>query len=222
MIVLHRDLDSIPVLARAGSVLPLLAAGATEFGTANPHALQVRVYAGGDATFILAEDRDDARWAETEFAYKEGQFSIGPARGELSAIPANRSYELVLCGFADIASATVDDRALDIAPGPVPGSVSVPLGAVESAAGLRVRIDGDLRPGGNVDVRARIFALLDAAQIEYAVKEQVWAATERPLETAIAELTAMNLPGNLYDALVELLTAHRVVTGSVEGLTPPS
>jgi alpha-glucosidase (family GH31 glycosyl hydrolase) len=205
--VLHRGLDSIPVLARAGSMVPLVAPDALAFGTANPDALQLRVYAGGDASFILSEDRDDERWAETEFAYQEGRFSIAPVRGELASVPSSRTYELVLCGFADVVSVTVDGRELDLAPGPVPGSVAVSLGTVAAAEGLTVHLAGELQPGGNRDVRDRIFAVLDDAQIEYAVKEGVRAATARPLETAIAELTAMELPGNLYPALVELLTS---------------
>ena len=207
-IVLHRDLDTIPVLARAGSVLPLVPASGVEFGTANPDALQIRVYAGGDATFTLAEDRDDERWAETQYAYADGQFSIAPATGELASIPSARSYELVLCGFAEITSVTVGGRDLDLSAGPVPGSVAVSLGAVATPDGLTARIAGDLRAGGNADVRERIFTLLDDAQIEYAIKEQVWTAADRPIATAIAELTAMNLPGNLFSAIVELITAH--------------
>ena len=180
----------------------------SEFGTANPDALQIRVYAGGDATFTLAEDRDDERWAETQYAYADGQFSIAPATGELGSIPSSRSYELVLCGFAEITSVTVGRPR----PRPLPRTRAGQCRRVprrgRHAGRVAARIAGDLRAGGNADVRERIFTLLDDAQIEYAIKEQVWTAADRPIATAIAELTAMNLPGNLFSAIVELITAH--------------
>ena len=59
-ILLHRDLDTIPVLAPAGAILPL-ASG--DLGIANPDALELRVYAGAEGEFTLAEERDDERWA---------------------------------------------------------------------------------------------------------------------------------------------------------------
>jgi alpha-glucosidase (family GH31 glycosyl hydrolase) len=61
-VTLHRGLDTIPVLASAGAILPL-ASG--DLGIANPDALELRVYAGADGSFVLAEDRDDEGWAET-------------------------------------------------------------------------------------------------------------------------------------------------------------
>ena len=71
-----------------------------------------------------------------------------------------------------------------------------------------MRIAGDLRLRSNDDVRDRIFTLLDDAQLEYATKDAVWAATDGELDAVVAELTAMELPGGLYGALVELLTAN--------------
>ena len=48
-ILLHRDLDTIPVLAPAGAILPL--AADAQQGVANPDALELRVYAGADGEF---------------------------------------------------------------------------------------------------------------------------------------------------------------------------
>ncbi len=77
-IALHRDLDSIPVLVRPGTILPLAADGP---GTDLPDRVELHVFAGGDGEFTLAEDRDDGRWARTTFTYDGGELTIGAGRG---------------------------------------------------------------------------------------------------------------------------------------------
>src|SRR3954454_20226083 len=69
-IELHRDLGSIPVLVRPGTILPL--AGEQD-GVGSPEHVELRVFAGGDGEFTLAEDRDDERWARTRFTYRGGE-----------------------------------------------------------------------------------------------------------------------------------------------------
>ncbi len=207
-IVLHRDLESVAVLARAASVLPMTAPAELGFGADNPQRLDVRVYAGGDATFTMSEDADDERWAETQFDFADGEFVISPVRGAVDVIPTVRSYDLVLCGFAHVDTVTLDGRQLDVQDGPVPGSVVIALGEVDPAVELRATVGGDLRLRTNDDVRTRIFALLDDAQIEYSTKTTVWSLIDNSLERVVAELTALELPGNLYGALIELLTAN--------------
>jgi alpha-glucosidase (family GH31 glycosyl hydrolase) len=207
-IVLHRALDSVPVLARAGSVLPMTAASELRFGTDNPPRLEVRVYAGADGTFTMSEDADDEKWAETTFGFARGDFVISPVHGEAGVVPAGRSVDLVLCGFTRVDAVTVGGRQLELRDGPVPGSVLVSLGTLDPAAELRASVRGDLRLRTNDDVRERIFTLLDRAQIEYALKTTVWALVEHPLDRLIGELSALELPGNLYRALIELVTAN--------------
>ncbi len=207
-IVLHRDLESLPVLARAASVLPMTAPSDLGFGADNPQRLEVRVYAGGDATFTMSEDADDAQWAETQFDFSDGEFVISPVRGAVDVVPAGRSYDLVLCGFARVDAVTVGGAQLEVQDGPVPGTVVVALGEVDRAAELRATVAGDLRLRTNDDVRARIFTLLDDAQIEYSTKTTAWSLVDNPLDRVIAELSTLDLPGNLYRALIELLTAN--------------
>ena len=86
-ILLHRDLDTIPVLAPAGAILPL--ARGPRLGTANPDALELRVYAGADGEFTLAEDRDDGRWALTRFTLTGDELRIHPVDGERGSVPGD-------------------------------------------------------------------------------------------------------------------------------------
>ena len=206
-ILLHRDLDTIPVLAPAGAILPL--AADAQQGVANPDALELRVYAGADGEFTLAEDQDDERWAVTRFTLAGDELRIHPVEGEHGSVPATRRYDVVLCGFAGVTAVEVDGTEQPTVPGPVPGSVSVRLPSVAAAEGAVLRLVGDTAPAGNRDIPERLFALLDAAQIELTTKERVHrAVTTHEPARAVPALAALDLPRPLFTAVVELLLAE--------------
>ncbi|HEX5811464.1 MAG TPA: TIM-barrel domain-containing protein, partial [Pseudonocardia sp.] len=229
-ILLHRDLDTIPVLAPAGAILPL--AADAQQGVANPEALELRVYAGADGEFTLAEDQDDERWALTRFTLTGDELRIHPVEGEHGSVPATRRYDVVLCGFAGVTAVEVDGIEQPTVPGPVPdgvvrrgptdrgdptavlpsrnvpGSVSVHLPSVAAAEGAVLRLVGDSAAAGNRDIPERLFALLDAAQIELSTKDRVhWAVTTHEPARAVPALAALDLPQPLFTAVVELLLA---------------
>jgi alpha-glucosidase (family GH31 glycosyl hydrolase) len=207
-ITLHRDLESIPVLAPAGAVLPLVADGPAAWGTPTPDALELRVFAGADGEFVLAEEQDDDRWAETRFTFADGEVRIHPVTGEVDAVPPMRAYDVVLCGFAGVTGAEVDDSTVETRPGPVPGSVTVRLPSVAAGDGAVLRLAGDLTPAGNADVPERLFALLDRAQCPLATKEAVLSVLAAHDSTrAVPALAALDVPRPLFDAVVELLLA---------------
>jgi len=97
---LYRDLGSIPVLARAGAVVPMVPADAVAFGADPSSRVEVRVHAGADGEFTLVEDRDDSRWARTRITYDDasGQVTVHDVEGDASTLPADRTYETVVVG----------------------------------------------------------------------------------------------------------------------------
>ncbi len=97
---LHRDLTSIPVLARAGAIVPLVPADALEEGTDLPSVVEVRVYAGADGTFTLAEDNDDERWALHPHDVRRRRPASSPCtpvEGDAATLPADRTYRVRWC-----------------------------------------------------------------------------------------------------------------------------
>ena len=87
-------------------------------------------------------------------------------------------------------------------------AVRVDLGRLDLTHGVEIRLlDVKLRDD---DVPAAAFALLDRAEIGYVLKEQALAAVTTLTGPAlIAALHALDLPGNLYGALLELVSARR-------------
>jgi hypothetical protein len=183
-IALHRDLDSIPVLARPGTVLPLAADGP---GTDVPDRIELHVFAGGEGEFTLAEDRDDERWARTTFRHRDGELTIAPVEGERDTVPAGRAYVVVPHGFAQ--------------------GDPIDLGALDPAEEHTVRIDGG---AAEDDTEERLFALLDRAHVSNTTKNAIYdavTAAPAPADAAL-ELIGMDLGPALLGAVTELLLAR--------------
>lgn len=218
---LYRDLQSIPVLAPAGAILPCTDEIAATQASANPTSLHIKVFAGADGAFTLYED-DNATQAyqngvcvTTTLTYQEqgeqAVFTVHPAQGTLELIPAVRSFIIDLAGFSD---APVEVR--------VGGTVRpactsydalrrvlrVTVSDVPVTAELRVTLClADRQPGN--DVKERCFRFLDQAEISFEQKDAIYRCiTEAQHQTVLlGQLHAMNLDRDLYGALMEILTA---------------
>ncbi|MEU1972038.1 TIM-barrel domain-containing protein [Microbacterium sp. NPDC019599] len=200
-IELHRDLASIPVLLKAGGILPLAAADETD-AAANPARFDLVIAPGADGEFTLVEDdgeldgdvvRTPIRWDRAR-----GELVVGPASGQSGVVPEVRTWAVTFLGL---------------------GAEEVP-GAEASASGATVTVSGDAEsrlvvstaPGATPRTRGReerIFAVLNAAQCPYDTKERAWKllTSGRPAVDVWADLHALGLPPALVGALAEQLTA---------------
>jgi alpha-glucosidase (family GH31 glycosyl hydrolase) len=97
-VYLHRDLTSIPVLAKAGAVVPLVPDDQLGADTDLPSVVEVRVYPGADGGLTLVEDRDDGRWARTRMTYDDraGELTVHEVEGDAATLPADRTYRVVV------------------------------------------------------------------------------------------------------------------------------
>lgn len=100
-LTLFRDLDTIPVLAREGAIIPLSADKGNK--TDNPESFEIWAYSG-NGSFTLVEDNSKTDYnehrAETKFemVYADNRltFTIENARGDLSVIPQKRNYKVIV------------------------------------------------------------------------------------------------------------------------------
>ena len=101
------SLEDIPVYAKAGAIVPL-APKVGWGGTENPAELDIHIFPGADNTFDLYEDDGETtdyqrgKYAITRFSLKDGVFTIHPAHGDLSVIPAQRSYRIHINRHIDL------------------------------------------------------------------------------------------------------------------------
>ena len=222
-VTVYRDLDHIPVFAKAGAILPCTDEIAPTAAAANPEQLHLYVYLGAEGRFSLYEDDNEtcryqtAGGATTLMTLTEGpqtEFRIHPVQGESRWVPERRRYTIEFVGCRDCrkelsvqldgqciparAQYEEDTRTLRIALENLPtnAELAVQLGA-EAAA-----------PANNTLQEA--FRLLDQAEIEFAAKDQIYHTlrTQPDPAAALGALFSMGLSEDLYGALTELLTAY--------------
>jgi len=210
---LSRTLARIPVLAKAGGILPM----AEDFLTShlgNPEAMEVSVFNGAAGAFDLYEDQgDDSMEAPviTRFAFTPGKTATlwVQTQGEADGvIPENRSYTLRFVGVQEakqvgITGGKLTDWSYD-----------------DQQKVLTVRIrecHGDfcvtmvLEDGAiaQTDKLPEIYQILNRAQLPYNLKEDVFNTVKETRDPVrlLGRLNAMKLPQALMDALTEQITA---------------
>ncbi|MBQ7961866.1 MAG: DUF5110 domain-containing protein [Clostridia bacterium] len=134
-IKMFRDISSIPVLAKEGAIIPLAVNDRTN-DWKNPEDMEILIYRG-KGTFTLYEDDGETMnyrngaFAETRFDVEEDGndmiFTINPAEGDSSVIPAERNYTL---SFRDITGcekiyATIDGKRVSVSMNISEGTISV-------------------------------------------------------------------------------------------------
>ena len=217
---LYRGQESIPVLARAGGIVPLVPLADVGNATENPARLQVRVFAGADGAFDLLEDDGsgslvtESTWAHTvmDFAGATGTFTIHPTAGNTDCVPALRDFSLDFVGVAgtQAVSVTVGGQPVPHTTEYAPGShtLTVHIEDVAREKGVVVRFDDGLETAAN-DVPRLSRILLTNAQIEYDLKSRIQgiiaAATHPAL--LIGQLQTMDLAPDLLGALSEIILA---------------
>ncbi len=195
---LHRGIEGVPVLLRAGGVLPLAAEDETD-ATTNPTSFEVLVAPGSSGSFTLVEDRegepDSVCRTTLEWDARSATFRIGAAEGDRTAVPARRRWRVTFLA-APGAGQQVDASAAD--------RFSIDVEA-DTAEGATVVLTAPPRVG--LDAREGARRLLERAQAGNPEKLEAWSVVARdaPLAERIAELDSVELPAALRAAVVELL-----------------
>lgn len=213
---LYRDITSIPVLARAGAVIPFQDDYMENAGE-NPKQLHIYVYTGEDGDFTLYEDDNitigyqKEKCVKTRYRWQEKEdcFSICSAEGKADLIPEKRDYIITFCGIKDaqvIGKVISDGSSTEL--------------TVERKENVRVLMK-DVSVNETVslylkeivhtenEISDRCFQILDRAEIDYNLKDKIFNLIEaQPEKTLLVHsLQAMELNDDLYDALAEIILA---------------
>ncbi|MEV6630510.1 TIM-barrel domain-containing protein [Actinoplanes sp. NPDC051470] len=181
---LHRDQQSIPVLLRAGAVLPLAADASTRPDT-NPTAFELLLLPGADGARDLVEDDGD-RVSRTPLIWDDAAqtLTVGPA-SDPSVVPARRTWTIRVLGpSGDVL--TLEDAATDteqhirVRPGPAP----------------------DRRPD-------RLFDILARSQWQHESKLAAWTILTADADDVrkLSGLQSLDVPEPLLSAMTEVLVS---------------
>lgn len=218
---MHRDLETIPVLAKAGGIVPLLKEEYTGNDLANPKDMEIRIFAGEDGEFTLYEDDGESLayqngdYATTKMCMDwktEGSFRIEAAQGNLKLLPASRNYQLKFIGFVDNDAIKVTNGGKEIAFGKsYEQSSNTIVITIENAMvhqDLCVQFAHKPMLAEN-HTDEFLFGILDRAKIAFDLKEKIYQIVRKNKDTysLISNLNAMNLHVNLFSALCEIILA---------------
>ena len=217
MFTLSRGLDTIPVLVKAGGIVPL-ASNEPAASVDNPQVFDLMIFAGADGNFSLWEDSGDTsadcdeNWALTEFVLniEKGLFIVSSAKGNLSVIPGRRSWNLHFCGFADteieifsdnkclnaekIYNAKLKRLSVSISPLSVTSEITVKLKKTALAKN---------------DVNAMLFEYLDNAWIEYETKRKIFnlAQNSSSKHDFLSKLKSLDFSAAIFSGISEMYLA---------------
>lgn len=218
---LYRPLEAIPVLVKAGGVIPMTDdIGAAEV-TANPETLRIRIFGGADGAFTLYEDDNETCNYEqgvcvtTDMKFDwEGEkqsFTIASAVGAVELIPEKRNYILEFAAVTDAeCSVTLNggETACRKSYDADSRTLTLEIDQVSTAKTLVVRFETSMKLSEN-PVEKLVFDFLNQAEIEFEIKEMLFRRIRegKSLKVFLSELQAMEIDGEIKGALVEILTA---------------
>lgn len=218
MINLFRGVENIPVLMKAGAIVPMKDMRDYDNSMDNPKAMEVRIFPAKDGSFTLWEDAGDTpgdcdeNWAATKLTFTGGtaaEFRIGKATGNLSVLPPSRTWKLVFTAAAPAVPAVTADGA----------SLSSKVSYDEACSCLIVEIpETEIEkeicitfPHGlalaDHKIADRCYRLLEKAQIEYNLKSRIYDIVKKQGASSTAALAALDLNPALAGALYEIINA---------------
>ncbi|OPJ61175.1 glycoside hydrolase family 31 protein [Clostridium oryzae] len=219
---LYRDINHIPILAKAGAIIPMADMEHCYNELNNPEDMEVRIFAGDNGSFTMYEDDGDSlqylngKYVETEmnlYWNKAVKFEIKPAAGDSSVIPEERNYVLKYIGFTDCKAVTVKSDNKDVAYEKEYDSymnmITIRVNSINTKSGLTVEFNGSTQLSSN-DINKRIFDFLNQAQIEFELKDRIYniVKSDKTQARIVGRLQAMELDEDLFGALCEIILAY--------------
>ena len=219
MVNLWRGIENIPVLMKAGAIVPMSNEAEGDNSVDNPVALELRIFPAADGEFILWEDQGDTaedldeNWASTRFIVTAGEqaaFVIDAAQGNLGVIPVKRSWKLVFAAteYSQL-TVYVDGNVIDykLEYDKETQSLIVEFDEIDVTQQIRVEfLDGLYL--AQEQVVDRCFKILERAQMGYDQKAMAIYEVECHGKQAMAGLMALEVDESVLGAMGEILTAR--------------
>ncbi len=215
----HRASDSYPVFAKAGAIVPMQNSYLLEAGAD----LELVVFPGGDNSFTLYEDGGDGSeykngaYVTTELSlnWKSKTFTVSPANGDTSLLPATRKVSVVFRGVKNVeVTANKNGTAVktDAEYDEKTKSLKVTF-TVAPADTVAVTLVGADVIADNGDVTERCIPILRRARADIGLKQKV---------TQVIENKEMKMWQKMHDIYFAVLNAPEytaLVDALVEQMT---
>ena len=219
MMNLHRTIDTIPVLVKAGSIAPMQAEDELSSRTDNPNHMELRVFCGAEGSFEMYEDDGLTMGYEagdacfTQYELNRHGFTIHPAKGNIALIPEKRSYRIFFYGLEKqaVRAVFVDEKEVPILSDydAQTGILTLSLSDIPVTALVKIAISDTLSVACN-HLTDRAYDIINRAQIPFATKEKVYKLiqSEEPVASKVSTIEVMPMHEGMKSVLMELLLAE--------------
>ncbi|WP_455616371.1 TIM-barrel domain-containing protein [Eisenbergiella sp.] len=221
MMDMYRDINTMPVFAKAGAIIPMTEEIDAVSTCGNPSSLTLKVYAGADGSFALYEDDNETCdyekgiCAVTELEWKwdgEQRFAIHPVQGELSLVPEKRDYTIEIWGCSEsevLCTSNGKTTEAETSYDADKNCLKITVKQADACAETVITFVRKLALAVN-PVKKMVYTFLDQAEMEFDIKTRIYqlvCSGKSPL-VIMGELQAMDLPEDLVKCISEMLTAQ--------------
>lgn len=216
---MYRSIDQIPVLAKAGAILPMTDEIRAIDTEKNPEELTVRVYPGADNSFTLYEDDNVSEGyrqgicavTEMNLNWQEKTFTIKPSAGDLTLLPKQRTWKIELHKVtAEEAVVLVNQTEQKDCCTHNGTTLTITLADIRPEDTIEIRLPQNTQVAAN-PVQQQIFDFLNQAEIDFIAKEKIYQAARHAQETPellLSELQSMEITPDLSGAIQEIICAY--------------
>lgn len=216
---MYRSIDQIPVLAKAGAILPMTDEIRAIDTEKNPEELTVRVYPGADNSFTLYEDDNITEGyrqgicavTEMNLNWQEKTFTIKPSAGDLTLLPKQRTWKIELHKVtAEEAVVLVNQTEQKDCCTHNGTTLTITLADIRPEDTIEIRLPQNTQVAAN-PVQQQIFDFLNQAEIDFIAKEKIYQAARHAQETPellLSELQSMEITPDLSGAIQEIICAY--------------
>ena len=216
---MYRSIDQIPVLAKAGAILPMTDEIRAIDTEKNPEELTVRVYPGADNSFTLYEDDNITEGyrqgicavTEMNLNWQEKTFTIKPSAGDLTLLPEQRTWKIELHKVtAEEAVVLVNQTEQKDCCTHNGTTLTITLADIRPEDTIEIRLPQNTQVAAN-PVQQQIFDFLNQAEIDFIAKEKIYQAARHAQETPellLSELQSMEIIPDLSGAIQEIICAY--------------
>ena len=216
---MYRSIDQIPVLAKAGAILPMTDEIRAIDTEKNPEELTVRVYPGANNSFTLYEDDNITEGyrqgicavTEMNLNWQEKTFTIKPSAGDLTLLPEQRTWKIELHKVtAEEAVVLVNQTEQKDCCTHNGTTLTITLADIRPEDTIEIRLPQNTQVAAN-PVQQQIFDFLNQAEIDFIAKEKIYQAARHAQETPellLSELQSMEITPDLSGAIQEIICAY--------------
>ena len=217
---MYRDINSIPVLVKAGAIIPMQDEIFGKEFLENPKKLNVRVYGGADGSYRLYEDDgtteayregDSCCITEMNFAWEARRFTIEGAKGKINLLPEKRTYTVELFGVKEaVPEVFVEGRKVEAeyAYTKENGCIRIQVPEAGITDKIEVVFAEKLELNDNHETE-RVYRLLNYAQGDCVAKQMAYhlLTSGKDLAEVLGELETIKLDEEIRKAVIEIMTA---------------